>query len=89
LLWECADQTECVGICRDLKNADIPYQVDQVPYERDARMRVADLGKIREDDILAPGTRRFPEQGVASLPPLICFVKHFYISKQVKGNTAY
>lgn len=40
LLWECADQTECVGVCRDLKNADIPYQVDQVPYERDARMRV-------------------------------------------------
>jgi hypothetical protein len=40
LLWECADQTECVGVCRDLKNADIPYQVDQIPYERDARMRV-------------------------------------------------
>jgi hypothetical protein len=40
MLWECADQTECVGVCRDLKNADIPYQVDQVPYDRDARMRV-------------------------------------------------
>lgn len=40
LLWECADQTECVGVCRDLRNADIPYQVDQVPQERTAGMRV-------------------------------------------------
>ena|ERR1700730_2516254 len=40
LLWECADQTECVGVCRDLKNADIPYQVDQIPYERTVGMRV-------------------------------------------------
>jgi hypothetical protein len=27
LLWECADQCECVGVCRDLTNADIPYKV--------------------------------------------------------------
>lgn len=40
LLWECADQAECVGVCRDLKNADIPYKVDQIPYERTARMQV-------------------------------------------------
>ena len=39
LLWECADETECVGVCRDLKEADIPYKVDQIPYER-VRMRV-------------------------------------------------
>src|SRR6266851_5176436 len=32
LLWECADQTECVCVCRDLKNAELPYQVEQVPY---------------------------------------------------------
>jgi hypothetical protein len=36
-LWECADQSECVGICRDLKNADIPHKVHQIPYERTAK----------------------------------------------------
>ena len=40
LLWECADEAECVGVCRDLKEADIPYKVDQIPYERSMRMRV-------------------------------------------------
>jgi hypothetical protein len=40
LLWECADQCECVGVCRDLTNADIPYKVDQIPYERTAKMRM-------------------------------------------------
>lgn len=40
LLWECADQAECVSVCRDLKKADIPYKVDQMPYERAAKMRV-------------------------------------------------
>src|SRR6266481_1909144 len=34
LLWECADESECVGVCRDLQEADIPYKVDQIPYER-------------------------------------------------------
>ena len=34
LLWECADEAECVGVCRRLQNADIPYKVDQIPYER-------------------------------------------------------
>ncbi len=34
LVWECADESECVGVCRDLKNGDIPYKVDQIPYER-------------------------------------------------------
>ena len=34
LLWECADETECVGVCRDLQKGDIPYIVDQIPYER-------------------------------------------------------
>jgi hypothetical protein len=40
MLWECDDQTECVVVCRHLKNASIPYRVDQAPYDRDARMRV-------------------------------------------------
>jgi hypothetical protein len=40
LLWECADETECVGVCRDLQKADIPYKVDQIPFERTERMRV-------------------------------------------------
>jgi hypothetical protein len=40
LLWECADQCECVGVCRDLTNADIPYKVDQIRYERTAKMRM-------------------------------------------------
>lgn len=39
-LWECADQTECVGVCEDLKRADIPYHVDEIPGERTARMGV-------------------------------------------------
>ncbi len=40
LVWECADESECVGVCRDLKNGDIPYKVDQIPYERSTRMQV-------------------------------------------------
>jgi hypothetical protein len=40
LLWECADQSECVGVCRDLTNAGIPYKVDQIPYERTAKMQM-------------------------------------------------
>ena len=40
LLWECADEAECVGVCRDLREADIPYKVDQIPFERTERMRV-------------------------------------------------
>jgi len=40
LLWECAEQSECVGVCSDLKNADIPYKVDRSPYERTAGMGV-------------------------------------------------
>lgn len=40
LLWECADQAECVGVCRDLKNANIHYKVDQIPFERTAKMGV-------------------------------------------------
>lgn len=40
LLWECADETECLGVCRDLRNADVPYKIDQIPYERTIRMRV-------------------------------------------------
>jgi hypothetical protein len=40
LLWECAGQSECVGVCSDLKNADIPYKVDQVPSERTVKMGV-------------------------------------------------
>ena len=39
-LWECADQTECVGVCQDLRSADIPYDVDQIPCEKTADMRV-------------------------------------------------
>ena len=31
-LWECADQTECVVVCRDLRSADIRYHVDEIPY---------------------------------------------------------
>lgn len=40
LIWECADGAECVGVCRDLKSANIPYKVDQIPYERTAGMAV-------------------------------------------------
>jgi hypothetical protein len=40
LLWECADQAECVGICENLRSADIAYHVDQIPYEKTARMGV-------------------------------------------------
>ena len=31
LLWWCNDERECVGVCRDLKKADIPYKVEQIP----------------------------------------------------------
>jgi len=58
LLWECDDEAECVGVCRDLKEADIPYKVDQIPYERSMRMGVkwhyrilispGDLGRAKE-----------------------------------------
>src|SRR6266436_2646112 len=57
LLWECADESECVGVCRDLQNGDIPYRVDQIPYER-VGMRVkwhyriqispSDFGRAKE-----------------------------------------
>jgi hypothetical protein len=57
LLWECADESECVGVCRDLQNGDIPYKVDQIPYER-VGMRVkwhyrilispSDFGRAKE-----------------------------------------
>jgi len=40
MLWECDDQTECVGVCRDLRSADIPYHVDEIPYEKTAKMGV-------------------------------------------------
>jgi hypothetical protein len=40
MLWECADQTECVGVCQDLRSADIPYHVDEIPYEKTAKMGV-------------------------------------------------
>jgi hypothetical protein len=40
LLWECADQAECLDVCKDLRNADIRYKVEQIPYEKSARMRV-------------------------------------------------
>lgn len=40
MLWECDDQTECVGVCRDLRSADIRYHVDEIPYEKTAKMGV-------------------------------------------------
>jgi hypothetical protein len=40
MLWECADQTECVDVCRDLRSADICYHVDEIPYEKTAKMGV-------------------------------------------------
>ena len=40
MLWECADQAECVGVCRDLGSADIRYHVDEIPYEKTAKMSV-------------------------------------------------
>jgi len=39
-LWECADQTECVSVCEDLRRADIPYHVDEAPVEKTAKMGV-------------------------------------------------
>jgi hypothetical protein len=38
VIWACAGQSECVGVCQDLRRADIPYQVDQIPYERTEKM---------------------------------------------------
>jgi hypothetical protein len=40
MLWECSDQTECVGVCQDLRSADIPYYVDEIPCEKTAKMGV-------------------------------------------------
>jgi hypothetical protein len=40
MLWECADQTECVVVCRDLRSADIRYYVDEIPCEKTAKMGV-------------------------------------------------
>ena len=31
LLWWCNNETECVGVCRELKKADIPCKVEQIP----------------------------------------------------------
>lgn len=39
-LWECADEAECVDVCRLLRSADIRYHVDEIPYEKTARMGV-------------------------------------------------
>jgi hypothetical protein len=39
-LWECADQAECVGVCQDLRTADIPYHVDEIVSEKTTGMRV-------------------------------------------------
>jgi hypothetical protein len=38
LLWECDDQRECVGVCEPLRDAGIPYHVDQIPYGKTQRM---------------------------------------------------
>jgi hypothetical protein len=38
LVWECDSEAECVDVCRDLKDANIPYKVEQIPYERTAKM---------------------------------------------------
>jgi hypothetical protein len=40
MLWESDDQTECVVVCRNLRSADIPYHVDEIPYEKTANMGV-------------------------------------------------
>jgi len=40
ILWDSADQTECVGVCKDLRSADIRYHVEEVLYEKTARMGV-------------------------------------------------
>lgn len=40
LLWECDSQAECVGVCKDLRSADIRYHVDEIPYQKTARMGV-------------------------------------------------
>jgi len=40
LLWECGNQAECVGVCEDLRSANIRYHVDEIPYEKTARMGV-------------------------------------------------
>ena len=34
MLWECADQTECVVVCRDLRSADIRYYVTRFLTKR-------------------------------------------------------
>jgi hypothetical protein len=40
LLWECDYQPECVSICEQLRKAEIPYRVDQIPYEKTTGMQV-------------------------------------------------
>jgi hypothetical protein len=40
LLWECGNQAECVCVCEDLRSANIRYHVDEIPYEKTARMGV-------------------------------------------------
>ena len=40
MLWECADQTECVDVCRDLRSADIRYHVDEIPHGKTPQMGV-------------------------------------------------
>lgn len=40
LLWECDNQPECLGVCEALMTADVRYHVDEIPYEKTAKMGV-------------------------------------------------
>jgi hypothetical protein len=62
LLWWCDDETECVGVCRDLKKADIPYRVEQIPNKHyrilvspnalDLARKAANLESIETNDTI-------------------------------------
>jgi hypothetical protein len=50
LVWKGNSQTDCLGVCRDLMKAEIPYKVAQIPAARDFRMRVKCLYEIGVPD---------------------------------------
>jgi hypothetical protein len=50
LIWKGYDEAECVGLCRELMKADIPYNVTQTPAGRSLNMRVKWLYEIGVSD---------------------------------------
>ena len=50
LIWKGNNQAGCLGVCRDLIQAEIPYKVAQTPAARDFGMRVKWLYEIGVPD---------------------------------------